>query len=663
MQLDPARYPALLSPYRHGRLALRNRILHASMTTRRVRECAPTAEMIQYYANRARGGAALVVTEPLNCARFQTRSHYVRVWDGGFEEELKHWSDAVETHDCRLLGQIQDSGRGRHERGRNPDAIGASALPDDLSWTVPYVLTDAEILVLIADFAASAHHLARCGFSGVEISAGHGHLFHQFMSPWSNRRADRWGGDFEGRLRLLRATIEAVRAETPSGFLLGLKLPGDDGVPGSIGPPEARRIAAALTSQCDVDYVVFCQGSHARTLDWHVPDMHWPRATWMPLIRELRPSANGVPVAALGLITDPAEADGIIARGEAELVALGRALTADPAWPLKASQGREAEIRFCVSCNTCWGQIAGGAALACDNNPRVARADEVDWRPAKAARRRKLAIVGAGIAGLEAAWIAAERGHEVVVFGSSEEVGGKTRLHALLPGGESLSSIYDYQFLQARRAGVRFELGRQASAADILAEQPTQVVLATGSDMGWPAALPEEWHSEGWISDVRTVARGLVRLTQPQGGTAVLYDGDHTEGTYAVALLLRRLFDRVVLVTPRERVAVDVPLVSALGIYRRLCQRGIEVLPLHELSAEGDLENGEIRVRNVYTGAHTPIRETALVTYSTPRAPRLELLGPLRALELDVRQIGDCRAPRTVLAATSEGHAAGLEFT
>lgn len=663
MQLDPARYPALLSPYRNGRLALRNRIVHASMTTRRVHDCAPTPQMIQYYANRARGGAALVVTEPLNCTRFQTRGHYVRVWNGGFEEELRRWSSAVESHDCRLLGQIQDSGRGRHERGRNPDAIGASALPDDLSWTVPYVLTEDEILLLISDFAASARHLARCGFSGVEISAGHGHLFHQFMSPWSNRRQDRWGGDFEGRLRLLRATIEAIRAETPAGFLLGLKLPGDDGVPGGIGPPDARRIVSALTSQCDVDYVVFCQGSHARTLDWHIPDMNWSRAPWMPLIRELRAAASGVPVAALGLITDPAEADGIIARGEAELVALGRALTADPAWPLKASQGRESEIRYCVSCNTCWGQIVAGAPLACDNNPRVARSDEVDWRPAKAARPGKLAIVGAGIAGLEVAWIAAQRGHEVVVFGSSDEVGGKTRLHALLPGGESLSSIYDYQYLQARRAGVRFELGQQAGAADVLAQRPTSVVLATGSDMSWPSALPQEWQSEGLVTDVRTLTRELVRLSQPQGGTALLYDADHTEGTYAVALLLRRLFDRVILVTPRERVAVDVPLVSALGIYRRLCQRGIEILPLHELSAEGDLENGEVRVRNVYTGALTSIREIALLTYSTPRVPRLDLLAPLRALGMAVRQIGDCRSPRTVLAATSEGHAAGLDFT
>ena len=662
MTLPPDRYPSLLRPYRHGRLALRNRILHAAITTRRVHECAPTPQMIQYYVNRARGGAALIVTEPFNCSRLQTRTHYVRIWDGSFAEELSAWAAAVESHDCRLVGQIQDSGRGRHERGRNPHAIGASALPDDLSWTVPYVLTDEDIRQLIDDFAASARHLARCGFSGVELSAGHGHLFHQFLSAASNRREDRWGGDLDGRLRLLEETIEAVRAATPSAFLVGLKLPGDDGVPGGIGPDDAREIVAHLTRVHDVDYVQFCQGAHARTLDWHIPDMHWPRAAWMPLIRELRAAANAVPVAALGLITDPAEADGILARGEADLVALGRALTADPAWPLKAAAGREPEIRYCVSCNTCWGQIVAGAPLACDNNPRVARADEVDWRPARAAQRRRLVVVGAGIAGLEAAWVAAARGHEVIVFGASDEVGGKTRLHSRLPGGESLSSIYDFQFLQARRAGVRFELGHRAGVADVIAERPDCTLLASGADMSWPSALPREWSAEGLIPDLRSAVPALLAIREPQGGTAVLFDADHTEGTYAAAQLLRRLFDRVVLVTPRERVAVDVPLVSSLGIYRRLSRLGIEILPLHELSGEGDLEQGEIAVRQVYTRAVTLIRELALLTYSTPRMPRLELLEPLRHAGLRVLQIGDCRAPRTVLAATSEGHAAGLDF-
>jgi len=656
---EPSKYAALFAPFESRRLRLRNRIVHASMTTRLVRHSRVTDEMLHYCASRARGGAGLLITEPLNAASTQREEHRLRVWDDHDLDGLKRLAEVIEREGCRLLGQIQDPGRGRHERGRNPNAMGVSSLPDDLSWTVPHVMSTAEIRRMIADFAASAARLERCGFTGVELSAGHGHLFHQFLSPWSNQREDAYGGDFPGRLRFLRELIDAIRAETRASFVLGLKLPGDDGIPGSIDPELAGQIAKALTESGDADFVAFCQGAHARTLDWHIPDMHWPRAPWLPLIRRLGASIRGVPLMALGLITDPAEADAIVARGDADLIGLGRALVTDPGWPMKAAQGRERDIRYCVSCNTCWGQVVEHRPLVCDNNPRVGEPDELDWWPAPASRRRRIVVVGSGIAGMEAAWVAAARGHDVTVFGASDEVGGKTRLLARLPGGESLSSIYDYQWLCARRAGVHFELGAHAGVSDVLASKPDVVVLATGSTMSWPRSLCAAWRDEGLIPDARALAAVLVRRRERQGGTAVLFDMDHTEGTYAFAELLQRLYDRVVLVTPRERIATDVPLVTSLGIYRRLAEKGVEIVPLAELSAESELERGLVRYSNVYTGEIGEIRDVAVLSYATPRQSDVALEAPLRAAGIEVRMIGDAFAPRTVLTATAEGHALG----
>jgi dimethylglycine catabolism A len=616
--------------------------------------------MIQYYANRAEGGAAAIVTEPLNSARIQNRGHYVRVWNDEFEEGLKRWADAVESHDCRLLGQIQDSGRGRHERGRNPRAVGVSALCDDLSWTVPHVLDVDDIKQMVEDFATSARRLERCGFSGVEISAGHGHLFHQFLSPLSNTRDDGYGGDFAGRLRFLLETIEAIQSFCGASFAIGVKLPGDDGLPGGISPALAAEVAREVTAGSRIDYATFCQGTHARTLDWHIPDGHWPRATWMPLLAQLKPSLGATPLMALGSITDPAEAEGILSRGEAELIAVGRALITDPAWPRKAFQGRAADIRYCVSCNSCWGQIAEQQPLACDNNPLVGMVGEVEWRPVRAASARRVVVVGAGIAGLEAAWIAAERGHAVHVFAASRQVGGKTRLHAQLPGGESLSSIYDYQLARATASGVRFELGVTATAEDVMSLDPDRVLMASGSSMTWPRSLPEVWRADDAIPDLRAAMGLLIGVRSPQGGTVVLYDMDHTEGTYAAAGLLRRLFDRVVLVTPRERIAGDVPLVSALGIHRRMAQQRVEIVPYSELSAESDLEAGIVRCANIYTGELHDIAGVALLTYSTPRSPCNALVAPLRSAGIWVAEIGDCYAPRTVMAATADGYRAGI---
>jgi len=655
MQTD---FAALLAPLTLAGRRLRNRVVHASMTTLMASGGRVSETLVTYHANRARGGAAMSITEPIGMAHHQARLPRTQAWNDADLDGFKRWADAVESQDCRLIGQIQDAGRGRHTPGRNPEAIGASALPDDLSWTVPHALTVAEIGALVGEIAAASQRLMRCGFSGVELSCGHGHLFHQFLSPASNRRTDDYGGDRAGRIRFVAELVAAIRALCGTGFIIGLKLPGEDGVPGGIGPAEAAPVAQALTAPRNVDYVCFAQGAHARTLEMHVPDRYGPRLAYMDLIRGLRASVNGLPLMALGRITDPAEAEGILARGEAELIGLGRALLADPAWLDKARRGRTHDIRYCLSCNTCWGTIvAAHLPIACVNNPRVGRGDEVDYWPAPAPMRRRVVVVGAGIAGMEAAWVAAARGHDVTVFGRSTEVGGQARLRALLPGGETITSIYDYQLAAAQRAGARLELGVSASADEVLALRPDAVILATGATMIRPDWL--EHDTDGLVADLRAALPPLVDHAGQQDGTAVIFDMDHTEATYAAAEFLRIRFARVVLITPRDTIAVDVQMVTRQGILRRLAEQRIEIVTLSLPRWTASIEDGVLEYANVYTGEAGRVGDVAFLAYATPRAPNDALAEELRHHGIPVRLVGDCLAPQELLAATATGHAAG----
>jgi len=655
-------YRMLFSPLQVGPWRLKNRIVHASMSLRYGASQGMHPGYHQYYLNRARGGSALIITDPVGFLPTHGPER-VCAWNDSMADDLCRFAQAIRDQDCHLLAQIQDNGRARRVPGRVSGLRGASALPDDLFYAMPEELTPAELEAFVEAAADAARRLQRCGYTGVELSAGHGHLFHQFLSPHTNLREDGYGATLAGRSRLLEEVCQAIRQTCGKGFMLAVKLPGDDGLRDGVTPPLAAQIARHLVAQVPVDLLSYTQGTHHHTLEMHLPDDSYPRQPFMSLIRRLKAETPAVPVMALGRITDPAEAEGILARGDAELVALGRALVTDPAWPLKAQRGMARSIRYCVSCNSCWGTIIQGLPIACDNNPRVAHPHELDADLPAAAAPKRIAVVGAGISGLEAAMTAAQRGHQVTLWGHGAMPGGKAQLQSRLPISESLSSIADYQYMQLQRLGVDLRLGQRASAQDVLAIQPQAVVLATGATMVWPQALPTRLRDEGWVQDLREVVVDLLKRPGAQAGVAVLYDLDQTAGTYAAAELLKDKFEQVVILCGRESVAQDVPLVVRQRIQRRCAERGIEILTQVEPVWTDLMEDeGSLAYRSIFGGALRYIDQVVLITYATPRKPDVDLWAPLRDSGGPVYRIGDCLLARDPMAATAEGHAIGMRL-
>jgi 2,4-dienoyl-CoA reductase (NADPH2) len=477
-------YPHLFRPLELGFVTLPNRIMMGSMHTGFEARNA-MAELAAFYAERARGGAALIVTggySPNDAGNLA--AHRAQFSTQADAENHRAIPRAVHEAGGRIVLQLLHAGRyGFHDR-----LVAPSAVKSPINPHAPREMTSAEIEQTLADFAGAAQLAREAGYDGVELMASEGYLVTQFLAARTNHRADEWGGPLEKRMRFATELVRRTREAAGRDFIIVYRISALDLVEGGLSGEEIVQVARAVEA---AGATLLNSG-----IGWHearIPTIAQavPRGAFAWATRRLK-QAVGIPVIASNRINAPETAEEILARGDADMVSLARAMLADPEFATKAKRGDRAGINICIACNqACLDHYFIGEPVSCVVNPRAGRETTLRIQPAQ--KRKKIAVVGGGPAGLICAATAAERGHEVTLFERRRELGGQFNLAKVVPGKQEFAESIAYYAERLRRARVRIALEHAPTEQELAAYD--EVVVATGIDPRRPQ-IPGIEHSK-----------------------------------------------------------------------------------------------------------------------------------------------------------------------
>ncbi|NVO05974.1 MAG: FAD-dependent oxidoreductase, partial [Rhodoferax sp.] len=476
---------------------LRNRVVFGAHTANMAEQGLPGARHLGYYLERAKGGAGMIVVEPVPVHRTAvlTRGNILHS-DDAIIEPLKRIVDACHAEGAVMLQQLYHVGQHGDFDNSYAPAWSPSGLPSFHDADGSHAMTEAEIEEVIEGFVAAAVRAQKSGFDGVELFGAYNGLIEQFWLPWSNRRTDAWGGSLDNRMRFTSEIITRTRTAVGEDFIIGLNASIDSGVPIALQLDALCEIAQWLDQRRLIDYISCGTGGYFNFAEL-MPTFQFADKLGAPYAEALKKVLTHAKVQAESHIRTPENAAYVVASGQADMVSIVRGQIADPHWANKARTGRADDVRGCISCNQmCWGRRSRDYWISCLVNPSAGR--EFEWggdRFTSAPLKKHLLVVGGGPAGMEAARVAAERGHRVTLAEAGPRLGGAFRLAGLQPRRTQILELLDWYERQLSQLGVDVRLNTPMDAADVQTLAPDQVLVATGSQpagTGFQRGMPQQ---------------------------------------------------------------------------------------------------------------------------------------------------------------------------
>lgn len=638
---------AVFSPIKINQLTLKNRFVVPPMATNFADDRGEvTDRLVAYLDERAKGGFGLITLEGTAVHPSGLGSpRGLRLWDDRHMKGLSTLARTLHMHGAKVSVQLYHPGRQTLSALLGTQSISASPLPCPVMREVPREMNASQIAEMVRSFAAAAARVKEAGGDAVEIHGGHGYLLAQFTSPYSNRRTDGYGGDVQGRMRFALEVIAAVRRAVGAEFPLIYRISGRERVPGGLTLEETLPLARIL-AEAGVDCLHVSTGVYG-SMRYIIPPFSLPCGLNIEDAAAIRRHA-GVPVIAVGRIVDVEMAESIVAGGQADLVAMGRASIVDPQIPNKAAAGAFCGIRPCISCNQgCIGGIQGpDMEMSCLVNPLVGKERQAVLQEAPV--KKKIVVAGGGPAGLEAARILALRGHHVVLCEKSDRLGGQFRIAALPPEKQPLARSIRWQAEQAQKAGVTIKMGQEVSRRLIMEMRPDAVIVATGGKPLMPR-IPG-------LDRVKTVAAIDVLSGKASTGAKVLVMGGGSTGCETADYLLY-LEKSVTVVEMLDNLARDTESTQRYFLLNRLKSLGAGLYTGMEIVQV--LDDGVACSKG---GEATELRgfDTLVAAFGT--VPEASLVDQISGVVTEVHVIGDAKSARSAIEAIREAEELALSI-